>query len=135
MYLWNSRETHRRPGTRLLWRGASLADYSVLRFPTTRRKLRREDELMSAPSDPPAAPAGRVETQSAVLHWLEALAAGGCDQRAFLARIDPLLRGSEDAAWELLALLDQHYRRGKIQANQFQALKAHVQRVALGAGD
>jgi hypothetical protein len=90
---------------------------------------------MSVPSEPPAAQAGRVATQSAVLHWLETLATGGCDERTFLARIDPLLRGSEDAAWELLALLDQHYRRGKIQANQFQALKSHVQRLALGSGD
>ncbi len=44
-----------------------------------------------------------------------------------------MLRGSADAAWEVLALLDQYYRRGKIKQVQFHALKLHVQRLALGA--
>ncbi len=90
---------------------------------------------MSAPTDPIAAQAGRVANQTAVLEWLDALSTGHCDQGTFLERVDELLQRSEDAAWEVLSLLDQYYRRGKIKTNEFQALKSHLQRSALGAGD
>ncbi|HMD75143.1 MAG TPA: protein kinase [Steroidobacteraceae bacterium] len=88
---------------------------------------------MIAQTDPSAALAARVANPAAVVEWLEALASGNCDQSTFLGRVDELLRGSADAAWEVLALLDQYYRRGKINRVQFHALKLHVQRLALGA--
>ncbi|MGA2777624.1 MAG: protein kinase [Steroidobacteraceae bacterium] len=90
---------------------------------------------MSAPIDPTAAPAGRGPSPTAVQQWLDALAAGADDQSASLVRVDELVCGSEDAAWEVLSLLDQYYRRGKIKAPLFQVLKSHVQHLALGESE
>jgi hypothetical protein len=38
-----------------------------------------------------------------------------------------------DAVWDVLAVLDQNYRRGRLDAAQFKRLKARVERHALGA--
>ena len=89
---------------------------------------------MRSPIDPTVAHASRGANQCTVHEWLDSLAAGACDQSTFLAQVDDLLRGSADAAWEVLSVLDQYYRRGKIKADLFHALKSHVQHQALGAG-
>ena len=64
--------------------------------------------------------------------WLDALASGTCDQRVFLRGVGDLLRRSPDSGWDLLALLDQYYRRGKVDADTFTSLKAHLQNLLLG---
>jgi serine/threonine protein kinase len=89
---------------------------------------------MSAPIDPTVAQASRGANQRTVQEWLDSLSAGACDRSTFLAQVDDLLRGSAEAAWEVLSVLDQYYRRGKIKTDLFHALKSHVQRQALGAG-
>jgi serine/threonine protein kinase len=65
--------------------------------------------------------------------WLDALVSGACDPPAFLRGVDTLVQGSGDEAWEVLSLLDQYYRRGKLPLEQFRSLKAHVDRIALAA--
>src|SRR5271166_2037519 len=90
---------------------------------------------MSAPIDPTAAQASRGANQRTVHEWLDSLSAGASDQSTFLAQVDDLLRTSADAAWEVLSLLDQYYRRGKIKTDLFHALKSHVEHYALGAGE
>ncbi len=65
--------------------------------------------------------------------WLDAVSSGSCDQQSFLHGVEALVRGSEDEAWEVLSLLDQYYRRGKLQPDVFRTLKAHVDRLALVA--
>ena len=90
---------------------------------------------MSPPIDPTTAQASRSANERTVQEWLDTLLAGACDQRAFRMQVDDLLRGSADAAWEVLSVLDQYYRRGKIKTDLFHALKLHVERQALGAGE
>jgi serine/threonine protein kinase len=88
---------------------------------------------MSASTDPAAwrpPPAGEQRTAR---EWLDALARGACDQASFTQAVDALVQASEDEAWEVLSLLDQYYRRGKIPADQFRSLKAHVDRLVLGS--
>lgn len=65
--------------------------------------------------------------------WMDALAAGSCDQDAFLRAVNELSQKSPDACWEVLSLLDQYYRRGKIKFELFQRLETHIQSVAVGA--
>jgi serine/threonine protein kinase len=58
---------------------------------------------------------------------------GGCDPPTFLGAVDALVQSSGDEAWEVLSLLDQYYRRGKLPLDQFRSLKAHVDRIALAS--
>jgi serine/threonine protein kinase len=74
-------------------------------------------------------PAGK---QKSAREWLDALSAGTCDQDTFLRAVSELFKKTPDASWEVLALLDQYYRRGKIQFESFQTLQAHLQSVAIG---
>jgi hypothetical protein len=65
--------------------------------------------------------------------WLDALCSGACDQETFLRAVTDLSRKAPDACWEVLSLLDQYYRRGKIEFEVFQKLESHLQSVAVGA--
>ncbi len=65
--------------------------------------------------------------------WLDALAGGACDEGAFLRAVQPLTQKSSDAGWELLSLLDQYYRRGRIKPEVFRAIKSHFECHLLGA--
>jgi serine/threonine protein kinase len=78
-----------------------------------------------------AQPRSSAETLAA-LDWLDALASGACDAQAFRHGVDQLLEHSPDAGWELLALLDQYYRRGKIHVSTFTSLKMHLQALLMG---
>ena len=64
--------------------------------------------------------------------WLEALASGACDPRAFVQGVDQLMVLTPDAGWELLALIDQYYRLGKIDVSTFTSLKTHLQGLLMG---
>ena len=66
--------------------------------------------------------------------WLDTLAGGGCDLDAFLHGVRELLQRTPDAGWDLLALVDQYYRRGKISAESFGILKTHLQGLLIGKG-
>ena len=66
--------------------------------------------------------------------WLDALASDTCDQAAFIAGVSEMLRKSPEAGWELLALVDQYYRRGKINADTFNSLKTCLQGLLVGTG-
>ena len=74
-----------------------------------------------------------VETQSTT-QWLDALATGTCDQDTFLRGVGEILQRAPDAGWELLALVDQYYRRGKINAESFGSVKTHLQSLLMGKG-
>lgn len=64
--------------------------------------------------------------------WLDALSAGTCDQASFFAAIKEYRRTDPDASWEVLSLLDQDYRRGKVGAVFFNSIVSRIQSVALG---
>jgi len=63
---------------------------------------------------------------------MDSLATGTCDRGTFLRGVGELLRRSPDAGWELLALLDQYYRLGKIDSGAFTSLKSHLQSLLMG---
>ncbi len=66
--------------------------------------------------------------------WLDGLVGGECTLPGFVAGTDDLLRRAPDAGWDLLALVDQYYRRGKISAQTFGTVKAHLQGLLVGRG-
>jgi len=66
--------------------------------------------------------------------WLDALVSGACTLPVFLAGAGDLLHGAPDAGWDLLSLVDQYYRRGKISAELFGTVKAHLQGLLVGKG-
>ncbi len=63
--------------------------------------------------------------------WLEALSKGACDPDTFSRAMTDYLQSVPDGSWELLSVLDQTYRRGKIGEELFQSLKSRFQSVAL----
>lgn len=64
--------------------------------------------------------------------WLEALSIGACDEEAFFAGVGMLLQRTADAGWDLLALLDQYYRRGKFSLERFTTLNTRLRGVVMG---
>jgi serine/threonine protein kinase len=64
--------------------------------------------------------------------WLDAVSSGICTPAVFYRAMHDQHQGNPDESWEVLSLLDQYYRRGKIKADLFQTLKAHLESEALG---
>jgi serine/threonine protein kinase len=64
--------------------------------------------------------------------WLDALSSGACDQDAFFSGVSDLLQKAPDAGWDLLALVDQYYRRGKITVTAFSAVNTRLQGLVMG---
>jgi serine/threonine protein kinase len=65
---------------------------------------------------------------------LDLLSSGACNEDTFLRGVGELLKRAPDVGWELLALVDQYYRRGKISADVFIKVKAHLQDLMMGKG-
>src|SRR5580704_1803777 len=74
-------------------------------------------------------PAGDLR---AAQQWLDALSNGGCDEATFLRAVQDLIRKAPDAGWDLLSLLDQYYRRGKLSPELFRTLKSQLESQLLG---
>ncbi|HXA36998.1 MAG TPA: protein kinase [Steroidobacteraceae bacterium] len=86
---------------------------------------------MSAGTDTTRWSQPRTGSEGVTLEWLDALAAGTCTPEAFLAAMRGQFRGSGDQGWEVVSLLDQYYRRGKIKADVFQSLKSRLESSAI----
>ena len=87
---------------------------------------------MSAVTEPavrPSRPKGPLSAREA----LDALLSGACDEEAFMGTMNRIFHDTPDASWEVLSLLDQDYRRGKIDSKVFHALKGRVQDVIFGS--
>ncbi|MGO9513378.1 MAG: protein kinase domain-containing protein [Steroidobacteraceae bacterium] len=65
-------------------------------------------------------------------NWLDALSTGACDENTFLRAVEKLAGQAPDLGWDLLSLLDQYYRRGKIAPEVFLTVKAHLEVQLLG---
>ena len=76
-----------------------------------------------------------IATADLAQDWLDALSSGSCDEDAFLNAMQDLTRKDPDAGWDLLSLLDQYYRRGKIKPEVFRALKSNLEGQLLGTAD
>jgi eukaryotic-like serine/threonine-protein kinase len=66
--------------------------------------------------------------------WLDALSTGASDQQTFLRGVGEILERAPDTGWELLALVDQYYRRGKISSATFNHVKTQLQTTLMGKG-
>jgi serine/threonine protein kinase len=89
---------------------------------------------MSA-QEPAGWPQPRVGSEGAALAWLDALVGGICTPETFLSAMHDQFQGNPEEGWEVLSLLDQYYRRGKIKAELFHTLKSRLESSALKGGD
>jgi serine/threonine protein kinase len=76
-----------------------------------------------------------VVNESAIKTWLDALAGGSCDASAFLQAMHDRFSADPEGNWEVLSLLDQYYRRGRIGAEIFKTIKTALAESALGVGN
>lgn len=89
---------------------------------------------MAALTQPVGSRPPQTADEDAIRVELDLLANGGCDQMAFLQSMQQRLQLAPDGTWEVLAQLDQYYRRGKIKLEVFQAIKTALAESALGQG-
>ena len=66
---------------------------------------------------------------------IDALARGECTPGAFKSEVSVLLDTTPDAAWEALAILDQHHRRGRLPIAVFRDIRQWIERRVLGVAD
>jgi hypothetical protein len=64
--------------------------------------------------------------------WLDALSQGECDRETLIRGVHGTIDSNADAGWELLALVDQYYRRQRISAEDFRSLNLRVQSIVMG---
>src|SRR5580692_77143 len=91
----------------------------------------------------PVLPSGVQQSElsddDAIRVWLDAQASGKCNESTFLQTVQERFRSNPDANWEVLSQLDQHFRRGRIPAETFRAVKTALAESALrvvnAAGD
>ena len=74
----------------------------------------------------------RTPAELSIRELLDVLTIGGCDSATFLRSMQERIRLDPSANWEVLSLLDQYYRRGKISKEQFQELRTGLAEYALG---
>ena len=75
---------------------------------------------------------GGEDSRRVLESWLDDYSEGRCDvedvQESFLS----VCRSDPDAPWDALALLDQYTRRGRIEAELAQSLKADIEKLVFG---
>jgi serine/threonine protein kinase len=91
-----------------------------------------EDIEMSVGTEPVRWQRPRTGSHGATQEWLDGLANGLCSPDEFLAAMREQFQDDRDGHWEVLSLLDQYYRRGKIKLDLFRALKSRLEDTALG---
>ncbi len=62
---------------------------------------------------------------------LDALLRGECSEDDFVDEVSAYSEAVPDAAWNVVALLDQHYRRGQVPADLFRSIESKIARRAL----
>jgi serine/threonine protein kinase len=63
---------------------------------------------------------------------LDTYVRGECDVETLAPAMSAFCKAAPDAAWEVLAILDQYHRRGELDEDLFQSLKTSVNRIAFG---
>jgi len=87
---------------------------------------------MSAGTEQARQPQTRTGSEGAALVWLDAMVGGICTPETFLQVMREQYPQGDEDSWEIFSLLDQYYRRGKIQPELFQSLKRRLENSALG---
>jgi serine/threonine protein kinase len=67
------------------------------------------------------------------VEWLDDLSTGECSWEMVFRGVRESLVARPDDGYELLALVDQYFRRHRISAEEFHALNVHVQALLLGS--
>ncbi len=88
---------------------------------------------MSTGLEPAVWPPPQTGGEHATREWLDALASGRCDADGFSRAMHDRFQSGRNGNWEVLSLLDQYFRRGKIKPEVFQSVKARLEVSALGA--
>src|SRR5450759_1415466 len=82
---------------------------------------------------------GTNETASQVeLNWqwrIDALVCGECREDDFIDELSNLWKAEPDYAWNVIALLNQRYRRGQIPVDLFRSIESKIVEGGLGAVD
>jgi serine/threonine protein kinase len=84
---------------------------------------------------PTAGSPERTPAELGIRELLDVLTQGGCDSATFLESMRERIRVDHSANWEVLSLLDQYYRRGKISKELFQELRNGMAEFALGVNN
>ncbi len=87
---------------------------------------------MSARTAPIFSTAPQQMLPSTPREWLDALSKGTCDPDMFSSAMTDYFQLTPDGSWEVVSLLDQYHRLGKIESALFQRLKSRFQLAALG---
>jgi serine/threonine protein kinase len=87
---------------------------------------------MSVGAEPVRWKRPRSGSEGTAQEWLDGLASGLCSADEFLSAMRDRFEEDRDGNWEVLSLLDQYYRRGKIELDLFRALKSRLEDSALG---
>jgi hypothetical protein len=66
---------------------------------------------------------------------LDAFVSGECNPDALVQELSALCEATPDSAWEVLSLIDQYYRRGKLSADLFRTVRYRIERHVLGVRD
>jgi hypothetical protein len=66
---------------------------------------------------------------------LDAFVSGECSPDAFVQELSALCEATPDSAWDVLSLIDQYYRRGKLSAHLFRTVRYRIERHVLGVRD
>jgi hypothetical protein len=66
---------------------------------------------------------------------LDAFVSGECSPDAFMQELSALCEATPDSAWDVLSLIDQYYRRGKLSADLFRTVRYRIERHVLGVRD
>ena len=66
---------------------------------------------------------------------LDAFVSGESSPDALIRELCVLCDATPDYAWDVLALIDQYYRRGKLSADLFQTIRYRIERHVLGVRD
>jgi hypothetical protein len=92
----------------------------------------KEFIAMDLLTEPVSAKTHRSTEPLSASDWMDSFATGACDRETFLRGVGGLLGRAPDTGWELLALIDQYYRRRKIDAATFMSLKTYLQNLLMG---
>lgn len=90
---------------------------------------------MSTRLEPAVWPPPRTGGEHATREWLDALASGRCDPDTFSRAMRDQFKSDRNGNWEVLSLLDQYFRRGKLKSEVFQTVKSRLEVSALGANE
>jgi serine/threonine protein kinase len=76
-------------------------------------------------------PSGKTRTFE---EWLDQLSAGECGWETVFRGVLDSLTTNPESGWELVALVDQYYRRHRISVEDFQGLNTQVKTLLMGGG-